>query len=266
MNRRRVLAALLAGVPLTLGVGAGTAAAAPAAPLAGAITTPVDQAPAGPGATTFALGGMQRVVVLSCQPAPDRLAWAVPSHPGVVAWMAPPVAYISGTIPIIDTDALGWPVELVGLGSDGPGSVPVFRSGCVENHSGAAGGGQSELSWGDPGQISSTTATGLKVINPAARPGPGAALAILPGASGTDSPAIGARPITTTAAWRRAPRLLPAQLPVALPRRARWHRRTPAPRLTPRRRARPHPRAEAEHLGVPSFSGFSPCCSPPGPG
>jgi len=201
VNRRRVLAALLAGVPLTLGVGAGTAAAAPAAPLAGAITTPVDQAPAGPGATTFALGGMQRVVVLSCQPAPDRLAWAVPSHPGVVAWMAPPVAYISGTIPIIDTDALGWPVELVGLGSDGPGSVPVFRCGCVENHSGAAGGGQSELSWGDPGQISSTTATGLKVINPAARPGPGAALAILPGASGTDSPAIGARPITTTAAW-----------------------------------------------------------------
>ncbi len=201
MNRRRVLAALLAaGLPLTLGIGAGTAAAAPAAPPASAITTPVDQAPAGPGATTFALGGMQRVVVLSCQPSPDRQAWAVPSTPGVVAWFQPPVSYISGSIPIIDTDTLGWPVELVALGTDAPGSVPVFRSGCFENHGGAAGGGQSGLSWGDRSQISSTNATGLKIINPAAQPLPGAALAVLPGASGTDSPSIGSRPLTTTAA------------------------------------------------------------------
>jgi len=197
---RRLIAALLAAVPLMLGIGTGTAAAAPPAPPASAITTPVDQAPAGPGATTFALGGMQRVVVLSCQPSPDRQAWAVPSTPGVVKWMAPPVAYISGSVPIIDTDALGWPIELVALGNDAPGSVPVFRSGCFENHGGAAGGGQSQLSWGDPAQISSTTATGLKVINPASTPGPGASLAILPGASGTDSPSIGSRPLTTTAA------------------------------------------------------------------
>jgi len=197
---RRVLAAALVGVSLTLGIGAGTAAAAAPAPPASAITTPVDQAPAGPGATTFALGGMQRVVVLSCQPSPDRLAWAVPSTPGVVKWMAPPVSYISGSIPSIDTDTLGWPVELVALGSDTPGSVPVFRSGCFENHGGAASGGQSGLSWGDPAQISSTTATGLKVINPVASPGPGAALAVLPGASGTDSPSIGSRPLTTTPA------------------------------------------------------------------
>jgi len=197
---RRAIAAALAGVPLALGIGAGTAAATPPAPPASAITTPIDQAPAGPGATTFALGGMQRVVVLSCQPSPDRPAWAVPSTPGVVTWMAPPVSYISGSIPIIDTDALGWPIELVALGNDAPGSVPVFRSGCFENHGGAAGGGQSQLSWGDAAQISSTTATGLKVINPASQPLPGTALAVLPGASGTDSPSIGSRPITTTAA------------------------------------------------------------------
>lgn len=114
--------------------------------------------------------------------------------------MAPPVAYISGSVPILDTDALGWPVELVALGTDTQVSVPVFRSGCFENHGGAAGGGQSQLSWGDPAQISSTTATGLKVINPAAQPLPDAALAVLPGASGTDSPSIGSRPLTTTAA------------------------------------------------------------------
>jgi len=198
VNRRRVLAAALAGVPLTLGVGGGTAAAA-ASPPADAITTPVSSAPAGVGATTFALAGMRRVVVLSCQPAPARQAWAVQSVPGVVAWMAPPVSYISGTIPIIDTDALGWPVELVALGSDGPGSVPVYRSGCFENHSGAAGGGQSRLTWGDPAQISSTTATGLRIIDPAARPAPGAALAILPAATATDSPASAARPAAATA-------------------------------------------------------------------
>jgi len=194
----RVLAltvALLAGVSLALGVGAPAAAAA-AAPPPEAITTPVDQAPAGPGVTTFALGGMQRVVVLSCQPAPDRQAWAVPSTPGVVKWFQPPVSYISGTVPVFNTDALGWPVELVAFGSDAPGSVPVFRSGCVENHSGAAGGGQSQLTWGDPAGISSTTATGLRIIDPAASPGPGAALAILPGASGTDS---AARPVTAAA-------------------------------------------------------------------
>jgi len=197
---RRALAALLAAAPLALGVGAGTATAAPPAPPAAAITTPVDAAPAGSGATTFALAGMQRVVVLSCQPSPDRLAWAVPSTPGVVSWLQPPVAYISGSVPIIDTDSLGWPVELVALGVHSPVSVPVFRSGCFENHAGAAGGGQSQLTWGDPAQISSTTATGLKIINPAARPLPDTSLAILPGASGTDSPSIGSRPLTSTAA------------------------------------------------------------------
>ncbi len=200
VNRRRLVAALLAGTPLALGIGAGTATAAPPAPPAAAITVPVDQAPAGSGATTFALAGMQRVVVLSCQPSPDRLAWAVPSTPGVVQWFQPPVAYISGSVPIVDTDALGWPIELVALGSDAPHSQPVFRSGCFENHGGAAGGGQPGLNWGDPAGISSTTATGLRTPSPAASPGPGAALAILPGASGTDSPSIGSRPLTTTAA------------------------------------------------------------------
>ena len=186
--------AVLAGVFLTFTLGPPTASAAAPAPPPEAITTGVDQAPAGAGVSTFALAGMQRVLVLSCQPSTDRPAWAVPSTPAVVAWLAPPVAYISGTVPLIDTSALGWPVELVALGGDGPLSVPVFRSGCFENRSGPRGAGQAELRWGDPAQISSTEATGLKIINPASRPTPGAALAVLPGAAGTTAPAL---PTTT---------------------------------------------------------------------
>ncbi len=176
---RRLLAALLAGVTLTLGIGAGTAAAQPAlAPPLGAITAPISSAPVLPGFLGWGFDNATRLVALSCARTTDRAAWVMPLVQQPL--LSGGTAGFSKTVQILNTDATG-PVEWAAYGPDP--SSPLLRSGCLDS------AGQRALNWGDP--VISERA----VVTP---PPAGAQLAILPGEPIT-TPVFAPGPTTTPA-------------------------------------------------------------------
>jgi len=179
---RRALAALLAGVPLALGIGAGTATAAPpVAPPIGSITAPISSAPLLPGVLGWAFDSATRLVAISCARTTSRAAWSMSLTQQPL--LSGGVAGFSKAVPILNTDATG-PVEWAAYGADL--STPLLRSGCLDST------GQRALSWGDP--VISERAT--------VRPPPaGAQLAILPGepvTTATYAPAPATTPPATT--------------------------------------------------------------------
>ncbi len=182
MNRRRVLAALLAGAPLALGVGAGTAAAQPpaVAPPIGSIYAPPSAAPVIPGVLVgWSFDNATYLVAISCARTTDRLAWAMDLTQQPL--LSGGTAGYSKAVPVIDTGRLGSTVEWVAYGPDL--STPLLRSGCLDS------AGQRGLHWGDP--VISLRAT---VVPPPA----GIPLAILPGEAAT-TPIYAPGPPTTPA-------------------------------------------------------------------
>jgi len=180
MNRR-VIAALLAGVPLALGVGAGVAAAQPAvAPPVDAIAAPISSAPVFPGLVTgWSFNDATTLVAVSCARTTDRAAWSLPLVQQPL--LSGGVAGYSKAVPVIDTTKLGSLVEWAAYGPDP--TVPLIRSGCLD------AAGQRGLHWGDP--VISERA----VVTP---PPAGAPLSILPGESVT-TPVYAPGPTTTPA-------------------------------------------------------------------
>ncbi len=163
MNRLRVLAVALVGVPLALGIGAGVAVAQPpaVAPPLGAIAAPISSAPTLPGFLGWGFNDATRLVAISCARTTDRPAWVMPLTQQ--SMLNGGVAGFSKTVPILNTDATG-PVEWAAYGNNL--TVPLLRSGCLDS------AGQRALNFGDP--IISERAV---VVPPPA----GAQLAILPG-------------------------------------------------------------------------------------
>lgn len=179
---RRAIAAVLAAVPLALGIGAGTAAAQPpVAPPLGAITAPISSAPTLPGVLGWGFDGATRLVAISCARSPDRAVWVMPLTQQPL--LSGGTAGFSKAVPIIDTAKLGVLVEWAAYGPDP--TVPLLRSGCIDS------AGQRALSWGDP--VISERA----VVTP---PPAGAPLAILPGEPVTTPIYAPAPPATTTMA------------------------------------------------------------------
>jgi len=177
---RRVIAAALAGMPLALALGTGTAAAAqPAvAPPLSAITAPITSAPTLPGVVGWAFDDATKLVAVSCARTTTRSAWVMPL--AQLDLLSGGHAGFSKTVPIIDT-AAGL-VEWAAYGTDP--SVPLLRSGCLTS------AGQRALNWGDP--VISERAT----VRP---PAAGAPLSILPGEPVT-TPIYAAGPPTTAPA------------------------------------------------------------------
>jgi len=178
---RRVLAGLLAGVPLTLGIGAGTAVAQPpVAPPLGSITAPISSAPVFPGLVAgWSFDNATRLVAVSCARTTTRPAWVMDLTQQSL--LSGGVAGFSKTVPIVDTGRLGSLVEWAAYGTDP--TAPLLRSGCLD------ASGQRGLSWGDP--VISERA----VVTP---PPAGAPLAILPGEPVTATP-FAPGPTTTPA-------------------------------------------------------------------
>ena len=177
----RVLAAALAGLPLALGVGAGTAAAQPpVAPPIGSITAPISSAPTFPGLFAgWSFDSATTLVAISCAHTTDRAAWSMPLVQQPL--LSGGTAGYSKAVPVIDTVKLGSTVEWAAYGPDP--SAPVLRSGCLD------AAGQRGLHWGDP--VISERA----VVTP---PPAGIPLAILPGESAA-TPVYAPGPITTPA-------------------------------------------------------------------
>jgi len=243
---RRVIAAALAGMPLALALGTGTAAAAqPAvAPPLSAITAPITSAPTLPGVIGWAFDDATNLVAVSCARTTTRSAWVMPL--AQLDLLSGGHAGFSKTVPIIDT-AAGL-VEWAAYGTDP--SVPLLRSGCLTS------AGQRALNWGDP--VISERAT----VRP---PAAGAPLSILPGEPVT-TPIYAAGPPTTAPATTAPATTAPATTAPATAAQtpaAPVYTGTPGYSAAP---ARAHPTPGAEPLGAPSFSGFSRCCSPPCPG
>jgi len=180
MNRRRVLAALLAGAPLLLGIGAGTAAAQPpaVAPPLGSIAAPITSAPVLPGVLGWAFDDATTLVAVSCERTTDRPAWIM--NLDQLSLLSGGHAGYSKAVPIIDTGRIsGGLVEWAAYGADP--TVPLIRSGCVDAAQ------QPALRFGDP--VISERA----VVRP---PPAGAPLSILPGEPVT-TPVYAAAPPTT---------------------------------------------------------------------
>ncbi len=183
MNRIRAVVALLAGVPLALGIGAGTATAAPpvAPPLSEA--APLSSAPALPGSPLgWGFDNGVTLVAISCAQTTLRTAWSMPLiqrpvHGGGVAGY-------SVSVPIINTAATG-PVEWVAYGANQT-TGPLIRSGCLSSPV-----AQKYLNWGDP-------VIGARA-NPSAPP-VGAQLSILPGEPAPPTAATTTPEPTTAAA------------------------------------------------------------------
>lgn len=186
MNRRRVLTAALAGVPLTLGIGAGTAVAQPpVAPPLSAIAVPITAAPVLPGVAGWAFDNATTLVAVSCARTTTRPAWAMPLTQ--LPLLSGGMAGYSKTVPIIDTAAVGL-VEWAAYGSNQ--NTPLLRSGCLDSAA------QRMLHWGDP--VISERAT---VVPPPA----GALLAILPGEPVPAPVVTPPVPVTTTPAPATTP-------------------------------------------------------------
>jgi len=181
----RVLAAALAGLPLALGIGAGTATAQPpaVAPPIGSIYAPPSAAPVIPGVLVgWSFDNAAYLVTISCARTTDRAAWAMDLTQQPL--LSGGVAGYSKNIPVLDTAKLGQLVEWAAYGPDL--SAPLVRSGCLD------ASGQRGLHWGDPA-ISERA-----VVKP---PPPGIPLAILPGEAATTpiyAPGPPTTPATTT--------------------------------------------------------------------
>jgi hypothetical protein len=178
---RQLFAALLAGLPLALGIGAGTATAQPpvAGPI-GSITAPISSAPVYPGLFAgWSFDSAKTLVAISCAHTTDRPAWSMPLVQQQLA--RGETAGYAKNIPIIDTGRLGSTVEWAAYGADP--TVPLIRSGCLDTS------GQRGLLWGDP--VISERA----VVRP---PAAGMPLAILPGESAA-TPVYAPAPPTTPA-------------------------------------------------------------------
>jgi len=188
MNRHlnRVFAAALAGVPLALGIGTGTAAAQPpaVAPPISRIYASPSAAPTVPGLVVgWAFDNATQLVAISCARDIDRPAWAMDLTQQ--ALLSGGAAGYSKNIPVIDTTKLG---SLVEWAAYGPDQTPLLRSGCLD------AAGQRALSWGNP--VISERA----VVSP---PPAGAPLSILPGQPVTTpiyaaAPSTAPAPATTT--------------------------------------------------------------------
>ena len=191
MNRR-LFAAALVGLPLALGIGAGTAVAQPpaVAPPLGSISSPISSAPVYPGIVVgWDFNSATRLVAISCAHSTDRPAWVMDLVPQQLS--RGETAGYSKDIPVIDTVKLGSTVEWAAYGPDP--TVPLIRSGCLD------ASGQRGLLWGEP--VISERA----VVRP---PPAGIPLAILPGEAATTpvyapapntAPAPAAATETTTA-------------------------------------------------------------------
>ncbi len=182
LNRRRVLAAALTGLPLALGIGAGTAAAQPpaVAPPIGSISSPISSAPTFPGLFAgWDFNSATTLVAISCAHTTDRPAWSMPLVPQQLA--RGETAGYSKEVPVIDTGKMGSLVEWAAYGPDL--SAPLIRSGCID------AARQRGLEWGTP--VISERA----VVTP---PPAGIPLAILPGEAAT-TPVYAVAPPTTPA-------------------------------------------------------------------
>lgn len=195
MNRRRVIAAVLAGTPLALALGAGVAVAQPpVAPPLDAITAPISAAPVLPGvAAGWAFDNATRLVAVSCARTTTRPAWVMPLTQ--LPLLSGGRAGFSKDVPIIDTTRVGL-VEWAAYGSDL--TTPLLRSGCLDS------AGQQALNWGNP--IISERAT---VVPPPA----GAVLATLPGDPVTAR--FAAAPTTTAPAATTSTTSAPTASPTA---------------------------------------------------
>lgn len=100
---------------LLLGIGLATIAPGVAPPLARAApdaTLPTTGLPQ-PASENFQVEGIANWFLVSCQPSPARLAWAITSSDSQLA------AH-SGVMPTnVDTGRIGWPVAVVGAGAGG---------------------------------------------------------------------------------------------------------------------------------------------------
>jgi hypothetical protein len=177
------------------------------APPLSAITAPITTAPrwtptqhaqdasAWSQGESYALGDMATLVVLSCKPSPDRLAWRVPVtvHRAPAGWIYGSYGVVE-RMPVVDGARVdgGWPIELVAYGTDA--STPIARSGCLRPPRWLGVNGpwkvyQDLPDWGQPAAMGPDLG-GNSVGDPAAlAPEGDGTLAVLPGQAASEHPA-----------------------------------------------------------------------------